>query len=170
MIDTNISDIENTSCVRNVMKVTPVSEIEREPWGAACILRRFNDGVFICTCNVKSDEYDCWKNHAFSLMQRFEITVINKCMIFPAVILCRLDITFIYENAIIDSSQNTGCTPGYSFYSRYCSHFHNISHTWGNFYLGYIWILHSSRRALSVQFLLVNIFFNYLGIIDDNIL
>ena len=27
---TNISEIENTSCVRNVMKVTPVSGIERE--------------------------------------------------------------------------------------------------------------------------------------------
>ena len=36
--DSNISEIENTSCVRNVMKVTPVSGIEREPWGASCIL------------------------------------------------------------------------------------------------------------------------------------
>ena len=53
--DTNMSEIENTSCVRNVMKLNPVSVIEREPWGAAYILRRFNDGVFICTCNVQSD-------------------------------------------------------------------------------------------------------------------
>ena len=30
--DTNISEIENTSCVRNAMKVTPVPGIEREPW------------------------------------------------------------------------------------------------------------------------------------------
>ena len=28
--DTHISEIENTSCVRNVMKVNPVSRIERE--------------------------------------------------------------------------------------------------------------------------------------------
>ena len=54
--DTNISDIENNSCARNVMKVTPVSGIEREPWGAACIIRIFNDGVFIFTCNAQSDE------------------------------------------------------------------------------------------------------------------
>ena len=56
--DTNISEIENTSCVINVMKVTPVSGIEREPWGIACIRKIVNDGVFICTGNVKSDGRD----------------------------------------------------------------------------------------------------------------
>ena len=50
--DSHISEIENTSCVINVMNVTPVSGIERVAWGAAIILRRVNDGVFICTCNV----------------------------------------------------------------------------------------------------------------------
>ena len=54
--DTNISQIENTSCVINFMKVTPVSLIEIETWGSACILIIFNNVVFICTCNVKSDE------------------------------------------------------------------------------------------------------------------
>ena len=54
--DSNISEIENTSCVRNVMEVTVVSGIERLPWVPASILRRVKDGVFICTCNVKSDE------------------------------------------------------------------------------------------------------------------
>ena len=49
MKDTNISEIENTSSVRNVMKVTPVSGIEREPWGAACIPRIVND----CTDDAK---------------------------------------------------------------------------------------------------------------------
>ena len=63
--DTNISEIENTSCMRNVMKVTPVSGIQREPWGSACILRIINDGVFICTCNFKSDEYKFCTKHAF---------------------------------------------------------------------------------------------------------
>ena len=43
--DTKISKIENTSCVRNVMRVNPVSGIEREPWGAACIMRKVNYGV-----------------------------------------------------------------------------------------------------------------------------
>ena len=38
------------------MKVTPVSGIEREPYGAACIMRIVNDGMFICTCNIKYDE------------------------------------------------------------------------------------------------------------------
>ena len=28
-------------------------------------MRIFNDGVFICTCNVKSDEYNFWGKHAF---------------------------------------------------------------------------------------------------------
>ena len=63
--DTNISEIENTSCVRNVMKVNPVFGIEIEPWGAACIMIIVYDGVFICTYNVKYFEYNCWKKHAF---------------------------------------------------------------------------------------------------------
>ena len=41
--DTKMSEIENTSCVRNFMRVNPVSGIEREPWGAAIIIIRVND-------------------------------------------------------------------------------------------------------------------------------
>ena len=52
--DSNISEIENTSCVRNFMKVTTVSGIEQVAWGAASIMRRVNDGVFICKYNVQS--------------------------------------------------------------------------------------------------------------------
>ena len=48
----NISVMENTSCVRNFMKVTPVYEIEQVAWGAASIMKIVNDGVSICTCNV----------------------------------------------------------------------------------------------------------------------
>ena len=44
------------------MNVTPVSGIEQVAWGAASILRRVNDGVFICTCNVQSVEYNCRKS------------------------------------------------------------------------------------------------------------
>ena len=50
--DSNISEIENTSCVRNFMEVTVVSGIERVPWVPASILKIVNDGVLICTCNV----------------------------------------------------------------------------------------------------------------------
>ena len=57
--DTKMSEIENTSCVRNVMRVTSVPGIEGETWGLASILRRFNDGVYICACSVRSDEYKC---------------------------------------------------------------------------------------------------------------
>ena len=53
--DEKIFEIENTSCVRNVIRVTPVFRIEREPWGAACILRKVNYGVYICTCYVNID-------------------------------------------------------------------------------------------------------------------
>ena len=45
--DTNIYEIESTSCMRNGMMVTPLSVIEREAWGAACIMRRVNDVVFL---------------------------------------------------------------------------------------------------------------------------
>ena len=56
MKDKNISEIENNSCVRNVMNVTLVSIIPRELWGASCILIKVNDGVFIFTCNFKPDQ------------------------------------------------------------------------------------------------------------------
>ena len=65
MKDTNISEIENTSSVRNVMRVTPVSGIEREPWRGASILRIFNYLLCICTCSVRSDEYKCMTKHDF---------------------------------------------------------------------------------------------------------
>ena len=45
-----MTEIENISCVRSVIKVNPVIIIERESWGAAIILIRVNDGVYICTC------------------------------------------------------------------------------------------------------------------------
>ena len=64
---TKMSEIEDTSCVRNVMRLTPVSGIEREPWGASSILRRVNDGFYICTCWVRSDEYKCKTKHNFFL-------------------------------------------------------------------------------------------------------
>ena len=70
--DSNISDIENNSCVRNVMEVTVVSWIERVPWGPAIILKIVNDGVFICTCNVEYIEYDCWIKHIFVYDSNFK--------------------------------------------------------------------------------------------------
>ena len=60
-----MSEIEKTSCVRNVTKVTPVSGIEREPWGAASALKVFNNGFYICTRSVKNNEYKCMKKHVF---------------------------------------------------------------------------------------------------------
>ena len=76
--DTKFSEIENTSCVRNVMRVSPVYGIEREPWGAARIMRKVNDGVYICTCNVKYDEYKCWEKHAF-FYSNFKPLYQSKC-------------------------------------------------------------------------------------------
>ena len=77
--DSNIYEIENTSCVRNVMKVTPVSGIYQVAWGAASILRRVNDGVFICTCNVQYVEYNCWTKHAFIYDIHFKPLHQTKC-------------------------------------------------------------------------------------------
>ena len=69
---TKISEIENTSCLRNFIRVTPVYGTEREPWGAACIMRKVNYGVYICTCNFKSDEYECWTKHEFVYESNFK--------------------------------------------------------------------------------------------------
>ena len=40
-----MTDIENTLCMRIVMNVTPLFEIEIEPWGESSILNIVNDGV-----------------------------------------------------------------------------------------------------------------------------
>ena len=53
--------------MRNIMRVTPVSRIEREPWGAAIILGIVNDGVYVCTCSVRYDKYNCKTKHSFFL-------------------------------------------------------------------------------------------------------
>ena len=53
------------------MRVTPVSGIEIEPWGSASIMRKLNDGVYICTCNIKSDDYKCWTKDAFVFDSQF---------------------------------------------------------------------------------------------------
>ena len=42
--------IENASCVREFMTVTTILKIEREKWGTKIILRKIDDGVYICTC------------------------------------------------------------------------------------------------------------------------
>ena len=47
------------------MNITLVLGIEEVPWGAASILRRVNDGVYICVCNVENVKYDLWTKHAF---------------------------------------------------------------------------------------------------------
>ena len=72
MKDTKIYEIENTSYVISVMKVTPVSGIEREPWGAATILRRVNDGVYICTCSFRYYEYKCKTKHVLVYDSQFK--------------------------------------------------------------------------------------------------
>ena len=65
MKNSHISEIEDSACVINVMTITPVSGIEEVAWGAVIIMRRFNDGVYICVCNVHNVKYDLWTKHAF---------------------------------------------------------------------------------------------------------
>ena len=74
----------------------------------------------------------------FSFVQRFVMTVINKCILFPQVVFKIFDISCTYVYSIIHCSRNTGCTPGYFFYSRYWSYVHNISYTCVIFYLRYM--------------------------------
>ena len=61
------------------MKVTPVSRIKREPWVTASILRRVNNGVYICTCSVISDEYKCKTKHVFVYDSHFKDLHQSKC-------------------------------------------------------------------------------------------
>ena len=73
--------------MRNVIKVTPIFGIVRKTWGAACILIKFNDGVYICICNIKSDEYKStesdeyksWTKHAFGYDGNFKPLNQSKC-------------------------------------------------------------------------------------------
>ena len=61
------------------MEVTTLSGIERVPWGTGSIMRRVNDGFFICTCNFQSAEYDCWTKHAFVCDSNFKPFHQTKC-------------------------------------------------------------------------------------------
>ena len=106
----------------------------------------------------------------FWLMKKFEVTVKKYCMFFPTLILIIFYITCTYVHSIVDFSKNTGCSPGFSLYSRYWSHFHNISFTWGIFYLRHFCIFKSSRRSLSVQFKFIYVFSNIRGIINNSVL
>ena len=67
-----MTEIENISCVRSVLKLTPVIRIERESWGAASIIRRVNYGVYICTCSFRYDEYFCKTKHEFFYDSHFK--------------------------------------------------------------------------------------------------
>ena len=61
------------------MRMTPVSVIYREPWEVACIRRKFNYRVYICTCNTKYDEYECWTKHAFVYDIHYKPFYQSKC-------------------------------------------------------------------------------------------
>ena len=106
----------------------------------------------------------------FLFMQRFEVTVKNRCMLWPKLLFIRFYITCTYVHSIIEFYQNTGCYPGFSLYSRYWSHPHNISNTWGIFYFRKFCIFHSSRRALYVKFKFVYVFSNHRIRINKSIL
>ena len=54
------------------MNATPVIRTEKEPWGAASIIRIVNDGMYICTCSFRSNEYMCMKKHAFVYYSHFK--------------------------------------------------------------------------------------------------
>ena len=79
MKDSHISEIENSSCVRNVINMTPVSGIDWVPWGAASILITVNYGVYICTCNVQSIEHNCYTKHVFVYDIHFKPLHQTKC-------------------------------------------------------------------------------------------
>ena len=70
--DKKMTEIEITSFVRSVMKVTLVARIEREHWVAAIIIRRVNDGVYTYTCSFRYEEYMFKIKHAFVYESHFK--------------------------------------------------------------------------------------------------
>ena len=54
------------------MTVTPVLNIEWEPLGAYCILRKVNDRVYICPCSVRYKYYICKTKHALIYDSHFK--------------------------------------------------------------------------------------------------
>ena len=72
MKDTNIIEIDFFKWVRTVMNVTQEFQIEREPWGAASILIKVYDGIYIGPCSVISDEYRCKEKDAFFYDSHFK--------------------------------------------------------------------------------------------------
>ena len=63
-----MSEIENNLCVRSVMNVTPVFQIEIELWGKTSILRKVNNEVYIFSCSVRYKEYMCKTKHEHELV------------------------------------------------------------------------------------------------------
>ena len=47
--------------------------------GSSQYYEKSDDGVLICTCNVKSDEYDCWTKHEFFYDSHFKPLHQTKC-------------------------------------------------------------------------------------------
>ena len=54
------------------MNATPLFYIEREPWSVASILKKVNNGVYICTRSVRSDEYMCNTKYLVAYNSKFK--------------------------------------------------------------------------------------------------
>ena len=67
-----MSEVENSLWMRSAMNVTPVFQIEIEPWGAASILIKVIDGVYICSYSVRSGEHRCKTERAFVYDSQFK--------------------------------------------------------------------------------------------------
>ena len=70
--DTNMSEIEKTLYVQSVINVTPIFQIEIETWGADIIPRTVNDGFYICSFSVRSEEYMCNTKYEFVYDSHFK--------------------------------------------------------------------------------------------------
>ena len=74
-----MSEIENSSCVRDIMNVIPVFNIEGWMWVAWVSLRKFDDGMYICSCSVRYESYMCKTKHAFAYYSHFKPLHQTKC-------------------------------------------------------------------------------------------
>ena len=74
-----MNEIKISSCARNVMISKPVLNIEIEHWGACSILVKVDDGVYICSCSVRYEEYICKTKYAFFCYSHFKLLHQSKC-------------------------------------------------------------------------------------------
>ena len=93
-----------------------------------------------CICSIINE-----RPTIFWLVQKFDVTVINKCRFGLNLIVFILDWTCTYIHSIVNFVKDTAGTPFFYSCVQYRCHSHKISNTRVTFYLIRVCVIHSSR-------------------------